>query len=124
MSNVESDHEEYDFYGNPPKTKEDLRKWLTCSLKNISADQQLPFEVEEETFVQEKGFRRAFHQHCVIRSLLTNEYLWWVFEPVDLHVDWSTFPKKRYATYESLLQNVIDDYYVLWKMDEHQDYKQ
>ncbi len=114
----ESDTEEYCFYRNPPKTKEDLRKWLTCSLKNISADQQLPFEVEGETFVQEKGFRRAFHKHCVIRSLVTNEYLWWVFEPVDLQVDWSTFPKKRYATYESLLQNVIDDYYVLWKMDE------
>jgi len=104
----------YDFYGNPPKTKEDLRAYLTSWLQNVEDASPLVIQEqgENETFIQEKGFRRAFCNHCVFRSLLTNEYVWWVFEEFDLKL----FPTKRFSTYESMLENVINDYYIAWKL--------
>jgi hypothetical protein len=100
----------YDFYNNPPKTKKDLRDYLTSWLENV--DDVSPLIIEGETFIQEKGFRRGFYNHCVFRSLLTNEYVWWVDEDFDLE----QFPKKRFSTYESMLENVINDYYIAWKL--------
>ncbi len=100
----------YDFYKNPPKTKQDLRDYLTSWLQNVYDTS--PLIIQGETFIQEKGFRRAFHQHCVFRSLLTNEYVWWVSEEFDLEL----FPKKRFSTYESMLENVINDYYTDLKL--------
>lgn len=104
--------EVYDFYGNPPKTKKDLRDYLTSWLQNI--DDVSPLVIQGETFVQEKGFCRAFNQHCVFRSLLTNEYVWWVFDDFNIEL----FPKKRFSTYESMLENVINDYYIAWKLSD------
>lgn len=101
----------YDFYGNPPKTKQDLRNYLTSWLQKVP--QQVPLVINNETFVQELGFRRAFYNHCVYRSLSSNEYVWWVFEEPDEN----TFPIKRFTTYEELLDYVIDDYYTKWKLD-------
>lgn len=93
------------------KTKEDIYAYLTSWLKKT--DDETPLVVNGEEFVQEWGFRRAFHIHAVLRSKSTNEYVWWVFEFFDL----STFPTKRYPTFESLLENVTNDYYILWKLD-------
>lgn len=101
-----------DFYKNPPKTKEDIRDYLTSWLEEV--DDKSPLVIQGESFVQEKGFRRGFYYHCIFRSLLTNEYVWWVFEKLDLEI----FPKKRFATYETLLENVISDYYIAWKLNE------
>lgn len=100
-----------DFYKNRPKTKEDIREYLLSWLEKV--DDKSPLVIQGESFIQEKGFRRAFHFHCVFRSLLTNEYVWWVFEELDLE----RFPKKRFATYELLIENVIDDYYMAWNLD-------
>lgn len=101
----------YDFYKNPPQTKQDLRDYLTSWLQNVG--DVSPLIIQGEPFIQEKGFRRAFHQHCVFRSLLTNEYVWWVSEDFDLEL----FPNKRFSTYESMLENVINEYYVDWKLN-------
>ena len=101
-----------DFYENPPKTKQDIRNYLISWLEKINDTS--PLVIQGEAFIQEWGFRRAFHHHCVFRSILTNEYVWWVFEEFILE----EFPKKRFATYESLLENVIDEYYILWKLNE------
>ena len=100
----------YDLYKNPPKTKQDLRDYLTSWLQTV--DDPSPLVIQGETFIQEKGFRRAFYKHCVFRSLLTNEYVWWVSEEFDVEL----FPKKRFSTYETMLENVINDYYIAWKL--------
>ena len=101
-----------DFYQNPPNTKQDVRLYLTSWLAKV--DDASPLEIGDEVFIQELGFRRAFHSHCVFRNISTDEYVWWVFEEFDL----TKFPKTRFATYESLLENVIDEYVVAWKLSE------
>ena len=100
--------QQYDFYKNPPKTKQDLRDFLTSWLQNEVSQ----LTIQGETFVQEKGFRRAFHNHCVFRSLATNEYVWWVYGELDVKL----FPKTRFSTYDSMLEHVINDYYVAWNL--------
>ena len=85
-------------------------KILTSWLQKV--DDATPLVIRDETFIQEKGFKRAFHSHCVFRSLTTNEYVWWVYEEYDLE----KFPVKRFPTYESMLESVIDEYYVAWKL--------
>ncbi len=101
----------YDFYKNPPKTKQDLRDYFTTWLEKI--DDHAALIVNGETFVQEFGFRRGFYTHGAFCSLLTHEYVWWVFEVPDL----KTFPTIRFPTYDALLEYVIDDYYTKWKLD-------
>lgn len=100
----------YDFYNNPPKSKKEIREWLTDWLEPVSEGVHL-FEQNGELFKQELGFRRAFHIHCVCMSLKTGEYAWCVFED-------SGIPNitKRFTTYEEMLNHVIDDYYVAWKL--------
>ena len=92
----------YDFYGNPPKTKHDLRDYL------ISLQNRQWYTVI--LLFKKKDF--GFNQHSVFRSLLTNEYVWCIFEDFDLEL----FPKKRFSTYDSMLENVINDYYIAWKL--------
>jgi hypothetical protein len=101
----------YDFYAKPPNTRDELREWLVSWLEPVKDDK--PLSINGETFLQEKGFRRAFNLHCVFRSQETNEFVWWVFEETP---SLNSFPTKRYATYESLLNSVIEDYYVQWKL--------
>lgn len=85
-------------------------KILTSWLQNV--DDVTPLVMRDDTFIQEKGFKRAFHSHCVFRSLVTNEYVWWVYEEYDLE----KFPVKRFPTYESMLESIINEYYVVWKL--------
>lgn len=101
----------YDFYRQPPKTKQDLRDWLSSWLQKPEGA-ILPLQVRGETYIQELGFRRAFHKHCVFRNLATNEYVWWVSEDGNL----DQFPTKCFPDFESMLNQIIDDYYVSWKL--------
>ena len=100
----------YDFYGNPPKTSQDVRDYLTSWLQPVIDGP--PLVIRGETFIQEQGFRRAFHQHCVFRSVVTNEYVWWVTEEFDR----TLFPTDRFPTYESMLDHAIDAYCVAWNL--------
>jgi len=100
----------YDLYKNPPKTKQDIRDYLISWLQKV--DDKTPLIINGEAFVRESGFRRAFHSHTIFRSVVTNEYIWWVFEIPDLDM----FPKKRYSTYEALLEDVVNEYYIAWKL--------
>ena len=61
----------YDFYKNPPKTKQDIKNYLTYWLQK--ADDTTPLVIKGETFIQEQGFRRAFYMHCVFRNIVSNE---------------------------------------------------
>lgn len=101
----------YDFYTNPPKTKQDIHEYLTSWLEKVDAP---PLLIRDEPFIQELGFRRGFYLHGVFRSLVSNEYVWWVTEDFTVN----TFPKQRFPTYDALLENVINDYYISWKLNE------
>ncbi len=99
----------YDFYANPPNTKEELREWLTSWLKDPDTNEYL--DVNGEIFIVEKSFRRAFHNHCVYKSQKTQEFVWWVYEekpPLE------NFPTPRFATLDALSDHVVNDYYVGW----------
>lgn len=100
----------YDFYNNPPKTKRELREWLVSWLE--PPIQPIVLEHNKETFRVESSFRRAFHTHTVVRSLNTGEYLWWVTEDGNM----KDFPTKRFDTYQHVLNNIIDEYYDMWKL--------
>ena len=108
--------EKYDFYENPPNSKQELRQWLTTWLQKIQETPPLVtpplVEVNGETYVQELSFRRGFHEHHVLKNTISQEYVWWVFEQVNL----KEFPTTRYSNYENLLESVIDDYYKSWKL--------
>ena len=106
----------YDFYTNPPKTKQDLREWLTSWLEKPAADHKELFEIKGEPFIQEYGFRRAFYLHCVFRNTKTNEWVWWVYPDTGANID--EFTKERFTTYEALLEHVIQEYSILWKLKE------
>lgn len=103
----------YDFYSNPPNSKKELREWLTSWLLPPSPAPEI-LEYKGEKFIQEFGFRRSHYIHNVYRSLSTNEYIWWVFEDGD--DSFNTFPTIRFPTYEAMLENTINDYYINWKL--------
>jgi hypothetical protein len=98
----------YDFYAKPPKTKEEIREYITSWLEKPK--EEVFLEHRDEKFTLESGFRRAFYFHTIYRSLTTNEYVWWVTEDEDLR----TFPTKRYPSIEALIEDVVEDYFVRW----------
>ena len=100
----------YDFYKNPPTTKRELREWLVSWLK--PPIEPVVLEHNGEWFRVEVGFRRSGYSHTIYRSLNTGEYLWWVTQDGNM----AEFPIKRSDTYEHLLNDIIDDYYVSWKL--------
>lgn len=97
-----------DFYGKPPKTKEEIREYVTSWLEKPT--EEVTLEHMGERFVVESGFRRAFYVHTIYRSLSTNEYVWWVSEDGDI----KTFPTKRYPSKEALIEDVVEDYFIRW----------
>jgi hypothetical protein len=104
----------YDFYANPPKNKADLREWLTSWLAPTPS--ATAFEHKGESFVQVAGFRRAFYLHGAFRNVATNEYAWWVVSD-DQTENRTSFPTTRYPTYEAMLEGVINDYAVSWRLE-------
>jgi hypothetical protein len=107
----------YDFYGNPPKTREDIREYLTSWLQNTNDNKT--YTLKGVTYIIEKSFRRAFNIHSVFKNTDTNRYHWYVFE--DTADTFSDFPQESYDTYESLIENVIEYYYKLWRLDKNSE---
>jgi hypothetical protein len=101
----------YDFYAKPPKTKEEIREWLTSWLVPVPDAQTL--NPGGEPFIQELGFRRAFYLHGVFRSLTTGEYTWWVISDEEVGC-LDSFPTIRYPSYEAMLDSVVNDYFIRW----------
>lgn len=100
----------YDFYKHPPETKQELYEWLTSWLE--PCDEPIPLDMSGELFIPLQGFRRGFSIHTIYKSLVTNQYVWWVNEDLDV----TTFPKERFDTMENLLESVVDNYYKNWKL--------
>ncbi len=102
-----------DFYENPPKTKKQIRDYLVSWLQ--PSQDTTPIKIKGEFFIQEKGFRRAFYSHGVFRNTSTNEYIWYVCQDNDF--SWNGFGEKIYSSFESMLEDTIDNYYIQWKLD-------
>jgi len=100
----------YDFYGNPPTTKEDIKGYLTSWLQDTNDNKT--YTLKGVQYIIEKSFRRAFFIHGVFKNIDTNRYYWYVFE--DTADTFSDFPQVSYVTYESLIENVTEYYYKLW----------
>ena len=98
----------YDFYADPPETRDEIRKYLTSWL--VPCNIPTPLNISGESFLPLQGFRRGFYSHTIHKSLSTGQYAWWVSEECDV----KTFPTKRYSSIEFLLDSVVEDYYVLW----------
>lgn len=103
----------YDFYGNPPNTRAQLREWLTTWLEIL--EPTFTLEHKGESFIQERGFRRAGYVHAVFRSSVTQEYIWWVCPDEELGI-LDHFPTQRFSTFDAMLNKVIEDYYISWKL--------
>ncbi len=104
----------YDFYKNPPKSKEEVREWLHSWLQPIDTVEP-PLVIGEDSFQEVYAFTRAFHIHSVFKHIYTGEYAWWVISR-DTPVDTSTFPKQRFKTYQDLLNGVAEQYAIAWKL--------
>lgn len=107
MSNSKST---YDFYENPPKTRDQIREYVTTWLE--PTNDPTVYTISGETFVNEQGFRRAFNLHSVFRNVQTGEYAWHVSEAGDF----SNFSSTRYLSMEELVEGVVEEFYVLWKL--------
>jgi hypothetical protein len=103
----------YDFYGNPPNTKVELREYLTSWLGKCPETTPL-VEVNGQKYAYVYSFNRSFHLHFVLKDTTTHEYLWWVYEQELNGLE--TFPTTRHSNYDNLLESVIDDYYKGWKL--------
>ena len=108
---MKSSNTMYDFYGKPPKSREDLRAWLTTWLEPVSAKE---VEINGQKYIQTLGFRRAFCIHAVFRNVSTNEYKWYVSD--DCCMDYQDFPEESYSSYEKLIDCVIEYYYKSWNL--------
>ena len=103
----------YDFYGNPPETKEQIREYITTWLQPTN-DTRV-FNINGTSYVNELGFKRAFSVHSVFKTVDTNEYSWYVCAAEDDTI--SGFPDKKYPTFDALIDGVVDNYYVMWKLN-------
>ena len=102
----------YDFYANPPKTKQEIREWLKSWLQETGAESPI-VEKTGERFIQTHGFSRAFYLHTVFRNIDTNEFVWWVYSKDD-NFSMDSFPEERYNSFDDMLTAITNDYYILW----------
>lgn len=101
----------YDFYANPPQSREQVLEWLLSWLELNSGS---PTVVHNGvTYVQERGFSRAFHTHIALRNSETGEYGFWVFETSDRDA-FKTFPTEWFPTYDEMLHHQADVYTKAW----------
>jgi hypothetical protein len=101
----------YDFYGNHPKTREDIYNYITSWLQDTN-DQTI-YKINYQNYMNEKSFRRAFYIHSVFKNLDTNEYVWYVTPDTNVGT-FNDFPQVKYETYNSLIENIVNDYYISW----------
>ena len=102
--------ETYDFYANPPQTREAIREYYTSWLQPVT--EREPKIINGRSFIQVNGFRRAFYIHSVWRCVEDGHYYWYVAP--DDRCDFADFPTKSYASYEALMDAVVEDYYNRW----------
>lgn len=101
----------YDFYKKPPKSKKDIREYLTTWLESSSTSVDIC--IENEIWKSVSGFRRGFCVHSVMMNVMTGEY---AFHAAD---DFDQFPNMgKSNTYDDLINEVVDKYAILWNIKE------
>jgi hypothetical protein len=107
----------YDFYGQPPENRADLREYLTTWLRPETGEHK--WMIGGGEYVLVAGFRRAFVSHEIFRNTATGQYMWYIAPP-ELGKRFADFnnanawPIGPQETYENLLSSVIEWYYVQW----------
>ena len=99
------------FYENPPKTREDIKDYLISWLQDTN-DTTI-YTINNQKYMNEKGFRRAFYIHSIFRNVYTDEYVWYVIPDENVGT-FNNFPETRYSDYESLIEHIVNDYYKAW----------
>jgi hypothetical protein len=97
-----------DFYENPPKTIEDVERYLTAWLTPLNT----PLVDTDTGWIQTHGFRRAFEIHAVLHDPETDRY---AFHVGDSYAD----PPNMgiYDSYDVMIKGVAVRYAKLWKLD-------
>lgn len=103
----------YDFNTSLPKSREDLKEWLTKCLRPSNDEKE--YIIKDEIYMNEFSFRKSSFIHSIFKNVRTNEYVWYVIPDICVD-DFESFPKKRYASYEGLIDSVVDYYYKLSKL--------
>jgi hypothetical protein len=104
----------YDFNTSLPKSREDLKEWLIKCLRPSNDEKE--YTIKDEIYMNEFSFRKSSFIHSVFRNVKTKEYVWYVIPDICVD-DFEHFPKKRYASYESLIDSVVEYYYKLSKLN-------
>lgn len=102
-----------DFYKNLPKTKDDIKNYLSSWLQPI--DNGTPHIYEGCEWKHKYGFKRAFHIHGVYVNEKTNEHIFNVDEN-----EWKDNTEPNFgiwSDFDSMIIGVSELYYKLWKLD-------
>ena len=100
--------EKYDFYAKSPSTREEIREYLTTWLEPTDTESQKP---NGRSFIQMYDFRRAGYIHSVWRCLEDERFYWYVVPDNCFDLG---FPTKSYASFDALIDGVVEEYYALW----------
>lgn len=102
----------YDFYNNPPETKEQIREYLTTWLVKNENPQIEDFDGRQ--YIQEYGFSRAGYSHCVFKDVKTNEYIWYVIPREEYIVK---LPEERFSNFNRMIDSIVESYYKEWNLN-------
>lgn len=104
----------YDFYGNPPSTRAQVREYYETWFQDVSDSTTIL--IGGESFQVVKAFVRAFHIHSVLQNITTGAYAFVAFARED--EEWAnTAIIKQYPTYDKMLNALVDDTCKSWKID-------
>ena len=97
---------------NLSKTKNDIKEYLTKLLNNTNND--TVYTIRGSQYIKEKQFTSSLYIYAVYKNINNNNYYWYVYK--DTADTFSDFPQISYNTYESLIENITEYYYKLWKL--------
>ena len=99
----------YDFFGNEPRTKAQLREYFLTWQRELYLTKHIVFK---DHYVCEYEFFRHAHCYWIVRCLKTNTYLFWRFTGGgDLYAN---FPTERFGSFDAVMDSITDFYANLW----------
>ena len=104
----------YDFFNNPPKTREDIREYITTWLEPCVSKDIYNLK-NNESFESVSGFRRAFCIHTLWKNCATEEYAW-TFSEKPEEINDESFMNNRVPDYNSAIEWFVEYFYKAWKL--------
>lgn len=92
-----------------PSTYEEIHKYLTSLL---ASTEPIKIEKNGQTYIQIKGFRRAFHIHSIWHKVSNDSFVFYVSPDDD--ATFADFPTRSSPTYDGLIDEVTKMYVRLW----------